>query len=194
MRRCRRNTFRWIVFQGSVRQSSVRACTSAIRPDLLQYLYLPVFRLHVSVSAALRAALASWGILPSRSLMAGCLLCTTESAARLSRSGAYVVCPSLCAGCRWVLYTGLVWYAVGLSMANPTQSHSLLGQPVSQRRLVLPDDASANLYLRSPYPRAQRSRAVWLSLTAFSALLPTFDNQSPAAGRCSRSGTRSGWS
>jgi len=40
MRRCRRKTLRWMCFQGSVFQSSVRVFTSAIRPDLLHYLYL----------------------------------------------------------------------------------------------------------------------------------------------------------
>jgi hypothetical protein len=51
-------------FQGSVFQSSVRVLTSAIRPELLPHLYLPVLRPHVSVSQTLLWALASWGILP----------------------------------------------------------------------------------------------------------------------------------
>ena len=57
MRFWRRKTFRWNFFQGRVFQSSVRFCSSAIRPDLCQYLYLPVFRAHVSVSPGF-----PWGV------------------------------------------------------------------------------------------------------------------------------------
>ena len=74
---------------------------------------------------------------------------------------------------------------------------SLLGQPLSQRRLVLPDDASMHLHLRSPKLRSSRhllggDSPVWLRTHRLLIPLLTIDDQSHARGKCCHSRTREG--
>ena len=74
MRFCRRKTFRWNFFQGNDFQTSLGFFAGAISSDLRQYLYHPIYRIHVSLSQLLGWAFASWVILHPLWYLAGSLL------------------------------------------------------------------------------------------------------------------------
>jgi len=121
----------------------LRVC---LKHDFCQSPDLPGYPPHVSISPALPGALASWGILLRRGLRPGRLLPHSgESHGGFPRSvypfdvtvgGCFT--PDSCWGTTWAD----VLPSPGIT--------SLLGQPLSQRRLVLPNDASMHLHLRSP--------------------------------------------
>ena len=80
MRLWRRKTFRSMSFHGSAFQSSIcrllltLRATLAIRPDLLQYLYLPSYRAHVSLSPPLQQSISFLSHPPRLGIRPGRLL------------------------------------------------------------------------------------------------------------------------
>ena len=183
-----RKTFRSIFFHGSAFQSSIcrllltLRATLAIRPKLLQYLYLPSYQAHVSISQPLQLGLGFLSHPPRRGIRPGRLLRWIAMKLFRRALGGFPrsVCPfcvtlgrcftpdSVWSGCRTPedLYDPVTvpFWACRLPFG---QAHLF-----SQRRQVVPDGAFASLSNILSIATRSSCGSVWLGVDAFLPLHP----------------------
>jgi len=146
MRFWSRNTLRSSSFHGNSFQPSVRcsATAPAIRPELRWYLYIPVIRVHVSLSQALPWAFASWTISPVYDLRL--VACSFDESHRRVTPFRLSIFRDL----RMMLYAGsfLSGYHTKCGLHGPEPFP--FGPALNQRWQVTIYDASTHLHLRYP--------------------------------------------